>query len=412
MDVRRADVTAPECGPSEPRHIREAPSHADPYPYYARLLGDQRVLRDDVNGCWVVVRADAVREVLTSALCRTRPADEPVPHALRGGAMEELFGRLVRLTDGDRHTRMKIAVVTAVHALDFTEVAELARVRARELDREIRPIDTPEKITQFAFALPVQVLALLLGVERARFPELMSWLSAYGAAATTAVAGLPLDDASAAAGHDAARGLLALIDTVVRDGTAGPLMRRLIAEAERLGCVREDIAANGVGLMIQGYASLASVIGLTVLALARDAELLARARTDRSLVAAIVQEALRHDTSTSSTIRFVAEDGVVAGQRMAAGDAIIVVIGAANRDPAFNPHPERFDALRSDRRCLEFGAGVHACPADMLAPFLVERGVEHLLASGAPIAGLDRVVQYAASAHVRIPRFVTVGRTA
>ena len=126
----------------------------------------------------------------------------------------------------------------------------------------------------------------------------------------------------------------------------------------------------------------------------------------------VVQEALRHDTSTSSTIRFVAEDGIIAGQRMVAGDAIIVVIGAANRDPAFNPHPHRFDVSRDDRRCLEFGAGVHACPADRLAPFLAERGVEHLLGSGAPIGALDRTVQYAASAHVRIPRFVTVGRTA
>ena len=135
--------------------------------------------------------------------------------------MEALFGRLVRLTDGDRHRRMKTAVVTAVHQVDLTEVAELARVRASELDREIGPIDTPETITQFAFAMPVQVIALLLGVERARFPELMSWLSAYGTAATLAVAGLPLDAALAAAGHEAARGLTEMIGTVLAEGGQG-----------------------------------------------------------------------------------------------------------------------------------------------------------------------------------------------
>jgi cytochrome P450 len=111
----------------------------------------------------------------------------------------------------------------------------------------------------------------------------------------------------------------------------------------------------------------------------------------RFALAPVIQEATRFEPSTSTTIRFVAEDTVIAGQLVKAGDVIIVSIASANRDPTFNVDPGRFDALRSDRRCLEFGTGAHACPANRLAPLMAEVLVD--------------LVTYAPSAHVRIPRF-------
>lgn len=84
---------------------------------------------------------------------------------------------------------------------------------------------------------------------------------------------------------------------------------------------------------------------------------------------------------------------------------IIVLIAAANRDPALNREPDRFDIARQDRKYLEFGAGAHACPADKFAPLLAMIAVGHLMAHGIPFAQLEASLSYAASGHIRTPLF-------
>ena len=84
---------------TEPQHVRAAPSHGVPYPYYGRLAREQAFFRDDVNRWWVAASAAAVREVLNSGLCLTRPRDDLVPSPLADGPMADIFGRLVRLLD-------------------------------------------------------------------------------------------------------------------------------------------------------------------------------------------------------------------------------------------------------------------------------------------------------------------------
>jgi len=59
---------------------------------------------------------------------------------------------------------------------------------------------------------------------------------------------------------------------------------------------------------------------------------------------------------------------------------VLVVLAAANRDPAANPEPARFDPLRRDRQAFTFGVGPHACPGEAMATAIAEAGVERLLA--------------------------------
>ena len=133
--------------------------------------------------------------------------------------------------------------------------------------------------------------------------------------------------------------------------------------------------------MIQGYAATASLIGSTLLALARQPSLRRQVEENRALLRDVIQEVLRCDPVTNSTIRFMARDGVIAGQTVRQGEMIIVLIAAANRDPALNSDPDRFDAERPDRKYLELGAGPHACPADKFAPLIAMIAVDHLLSA-------------------------------
>ncbi len=392
----------------EPAHVRAAPAHPNPYPFYARLAREEPVFRDERNDCWVVASAAAVREVLESSACYTRPVTERVPRGLGGGATAALFGRLVRLTDGEAHDRLKRPIVSALARLDLERAADLARARAQELERELGDDVDESWVTEFAFALPVQALARLLGIQDERLADVIVWLRAYGAAAASAATGVPAP--SPALLEEGDRGAAALLDLMgkLADSPAsqGPLLASLIEEGRAAGCSREQIVANSVGLLIQGFAAVASLIGLTLLALARDPKLLGDVEADRSLLRALVQEVVRCDPTTNSTIRFLARDTVIAGQPMREGDRVIVLIAAANRDPALNEDPDRFDIHRANRQYLEFGAGAHACPAHRLAPLLAEVAIDHLLTLGAPIERLPNSVGYAPSAHIRTPLFV------
>jgi cytochrome P450 len=393
---------------AEPQHVRAAPPHPDPYPWYGRLARERGFFRDETNGWWVAASAAAVREVLTSDVCLTRPLHALVPAGLRDGAAAQIFGRLVRLRDDEVRGPLKEAVTAAVRSVDLRLLANRTRTRANELDSEIGLPFDPAKTTQFMFALPVQVVALLLGVPRERLTDVMGWLGAYGAAAAATGTNIPVPTPDIIArGHQGAQALFDLVRVLKGDATArGPLLDALVIETKRAGCDDEnDVVANAVGLMIQGYAAMASLTGLTLLALARRPELHKQAAADRTLLRPLIQEVCRFDPTTNSTFRFMARDAGIAGHRLRAGEMIIVLLAAANRDPALNPDPDRFDIARADRKYLEFGTGPHACPADKFASLIVEIAVDHLLARGVPLERLEASLSYAPSGHIRTPLF-------
>jgi hypothetical protein len=127
-----------------------AVTHPDPYPYYATLR--QRPLhRDEALGLWVAAGAETAMAVLASPACRVRPPAEPVPPPLRGGAAGDLFGRLVRMTDGDSQARAKRAVAAALDVPAETVMAE-ARRWSTSLAADRAGLDA------FLFALPMHVV--------------------------------------------------------------------------------------------------------------------------------------------------------------------------------------------------------------------------------------------------------------
>lgn len=176
-------------------------------------------------------------------------------------------------------------------------------------------------------------------------------------ATASAAAGVPAPDAALfARGNHAAQALIDLVGALRKNsGARGPLLDRLVQEARRTGCDNDaDIVANAIGYLLQSYAATASLIGLTLLALARRPSLRAEVEADRALLHEVIQEVLRCDPTTNSTLRFMARNGRHR-PAMQQGDMIIVLIAAANRDSALNPEPDRFDISRRDRKYLELG---------------------------------------------------------
>jgi len=120
-------------------------------------------------------------------------------------------------------------------------------------------------------------------------------------------------------------------------------------------------------MVIAGNETTTKLIGNAVYWLWRNPGERERVRRDPHLVANWVEETLRYDGSTQMLARAVARDVDLHGQRLRAGDRLLLLVGAANRDERVFPDPDRFDLLRDTSQHLAFGKGTHFCMGASLA---------------------------------------------
>lgn len=387
------DVTGtPESFPSDPVALA---THPDPYPFYARLVAEAPLIEDLALGLWVAAGAEAATAVLTHELCRVRPPAEPVPRALLGSPAGEVFGRLVRMTDGPGRCPLKRAISATLASVAGETATEESRRRAGALAAELAPANDPAAVSRFAFDLPAQVVASLLGVSPDRLAEAARWTADF-VPCFSPLAG----PEQIARGKEAAGRLLDLLRPLAADDGGTGLLPALTREARQPG--RDDsetVVANAVGFLFQSYEATAGLIGNTLLALAAHPDL-------REVeLPAVVREVLRHDPPIQSTRRVLAGPATICGRELPEGAAVLVILAAANRDPAANPDPDRFDPGRAAPRTFTFGAGPHACPGEALAVTIATAGVEALLLAGIDPARLSERYAYRPSANARIPIF-------
>jgi cytochrome P450 len=373
-----------------------AVTHPNPYDYYAKLVAERPLYFDQSLGMWVASGAEAVTAALTSEHCRVRPATEPVPRALLGSPAAGIYRHLIRMNDGAGHCPFKQAASAALSSIDEGRVTELGGRWARILSEEIET---------FAFHLSIYVMGSLIGVPQNLLRHTALWMGDFARClAPTSRMDPPdlIEKGKLAAGY-----LLELFQGLLDENATRPadgLLAGLAREAKRVG--REDpevIIANGIGFLFQPYDATAGLIGNTILALSNRLELRKRLESEPVLLRDVILEVLRYDPPVQNTRRFVVEEGIVAGQRMKAGDVILVVLAAANRDPAVNPDPDRFDIFRKSRKIFSFGVGAHACPGESLAITIAKAGVERLITSGVALASLVAEAPYRVSANARIP---------
>ncbi|MBE1530656.1 cytochrome P450 [Actinomadura algeriensis] len=352
--------SAPADRPALPAEIAELADPAnreDPYPFLDGLRA--RSPYAPFDGLVVVGRhaqSSALLRDPTMSARRDRAALSPTPRGPRTRNFLHL--------DPPEHTRYRRLVAGAFARRRVEGLGPRIREIAAGLLRDAAGSGTIEVVDDLAYPLPLRVICELLGVPFEDRRLLQDWSASLSAALDP-----PLGPAPPRLTTEAARaraGFVGYFRDLIEERRGAPrddLISHLVQveeHGERLD--DHDVLATCVLLLNAGHETTVNLIGNAVLALLRHPRQFDRLRADPALAAATVEEVLRYDAPVQMTTRVAREDGRVGGTRVRPGDTVLVLLGAANRDPDVYPDPGRFDIGRSPAAPhLSFSAGPHFC---------------------------------------------------
>jgi cytochrome P450 len=162
--------------------------------------------------------------------------------------------------------------------------------------------------------------------------------------------------------------------------TEGLINALVTAEVDGDRLTDEEIVANVIVTMVGGQETTTNLIGNGLLTLLRQPDQLARLRSDPALMPSAVEELLRYESPSQHTARLAPAGAALGESTIPEGDAVIAVMGAANRDPERFPDPDRIDLARPDNRHVAFGWAGHFCFGAPLARIEGALAFEALLA--------------------------------
>jgi cytochrome P450 len=240
-------------------------------------------------------------------------------------------------------------------------------------------------IADFAFPLPIIVIAELLGVPAADRDMLRAWSADLTQGVNPGASSEALERVERSVDRfDAYIG--AIIEERRREPRSDLISDLLHAQETGDHLSMEEMLATCRLILSAGHETTVNLIGNGTLALLRHPEQRAALAQDPSLLPGAVEELLRYDSPVQLTLRFALEPTVLGGQAVSRGDLVIVLVGAANHDPEVFSAPARLDLRRENARDhLSFGAGAHYCLGAALAR------LEGQIAIGALLRRLPRL---------------------
>lgn len=340
----------------------------DPYPYLDEIRERDPVHWSYVLRGWLISRHADVLEFL-----RDPATSKDMGNVrLRSPMADPLFERgpddtpSMLVLDPPEHTRLRSLVSQAFTPRAVAALQPRIEVIATELlDAMVDGADF-DLMHAYANQLPVIVIAELLGVpseDRGRFK---AWSDAVAEGLRYDPTGQRFRQMSGAL--DALATYLAGVVADRRRAPKADLVTALIAaeeQGERL--TQDELLSTLRLLLIAGNETTTNLIGNGTLALLRHPEELAKLRANPSLLPRAIEEMLRYDPPVQAVRRIAMRDFALSGRVIRAGDPVVCLLGAANRDPRAFEEPTAFRIDREDGHPVAFGHGLHYCLGAPLA---------------------------------------------
>ncbi len=348
---------------------------ANPYPLYHQLRELEPVFFSETLQGWILTRYDDCKAALRDPRLQkhfSESLDVRAP-GWRERPILQWASRLLLNLDSPDHTRLRRLVVR-----EFTpRIVEGLRPQVERLVDELldnmAEHDVGELMDEFAFVLPISVIGTVLGVppeDRPQFRELTQ--------ALTGVFEIAATKEMLAAADAAVLTCNAYFDSLIEKRRADPqsdLLSRLIVldareiqedgEADHL--TNQELNTLSSLLFLAGFETTTSLIGNGVMSLLSQPDQMDVLRSQPELSPNVADELLRHDGTIQLAGRFATVDLNFGDVTVPAGRPVYIMLGAANRDPARYPDPDKIDFTRTTIQPLSFGGGTHFCLGAPLA---------------------------------------------
>ena len=260
-----------------------------------------------------------------------------------------------------------------------------------------------ELMSSFCRPVPAQVIALLLGVPLSDLPMFIEWSEDLSALMDSGQRGGDEWPERLKRGEIAGIGLRAYLQEQIdhhRRHEQDDLINDLLVANEHGILNDKDILATCILLLIAGNETTTKLIGTSLRLLATYPDDRRKLVEDPEGLPTAIEEVLRYEGVTTIVPRVVTEDSSIAGTDLPAGEFLILLLGAANRDPDAFVEVDRFDIERTPNHHLAFAHGIHHCLGNRLAR--MEAGI-------AIRALLDRYPNYEMGDWSYRPVFLTRG---
>ena len=357
----------------------------DPFPLYAHLRSAAPVFSPPGSGLWLLLDHESVKRALGD------PATFSSAVMLPTGKAPDWLS----FSDPPRHTKMRALIMRAFTPRSVALLEPRVRELANELLDEHIESGEMDLAVDYAGPLPMLVIAEMVGMPADDRAMLMRWsevimdLSHAVAGGATAARAI---EAHAAAKEE----MQDYLDRLTAQRRAAPrddLLTRLVeAEVDGEHLTPSDILGFFQLLLAAGTETTTNLIDNTVLCLCEHPDQRARLAGAPELLTSAIEEVLRYRTPAQMVFRQTLRAVEMHGQHIPAGQFVIAVTGAANRDPKVFVEPDRFDIARDPNPHIAFGHGIHFCIGAALSRLegrvavgeLLRRAPDLRLASEAP----------------------------
>ena len=392
----------------------DAEAIARPHRFYALLREQAPVVWSEQARSWILTRYEDVKRVLRDHETFSSVRSEERRVGRKSGLLPEQVAPpgTPNMLGADRpdHTRLRVVL-----RQDFIP-SRIGRWQSRieaVCDQTVRGVagrDSYDVVKGVAEPLPVTVIAELLGIPSELGVQFKRWSDAA------------IEPVAPNATDDDVRARNALI-TEFRDYLTDRIEERRVAPTEDL--IGRLVAAEGEGelnqaevlsavnlLLLAGNETTTNLISNAVLALATQPEKQAQLRERPDLIDPAVEEFLRYDGSVQYTSRTVTKPVSFHCQTVAAGEAVIVVLASANRDPWVFERPDEldFERPRSPNKHIGFGDWIHICLGQFLARIETRAALRALLGEfdEFELAIPEDDIPYRPNFNLRGPRYLPI----
>lgn len=344
-------------------HLLDPEVLANPYPLYHRLRAEDPVHWDPYLHAWVVTRyADVVAVFQHFSADRT-----PTPERLSEmglsqlAPLAQLMVRQMLFLDPPAHSRVRGLAAKAFTPRRVEVLRGHIQDIVDDLLNTVQPAGHMEVLADLGRPLPAIVTEELLGLPISDREQLTRWSTDFA----EVLGNFQHNPDRAQRVLRSVNEMVAYFQDAVREHRAHPrddlISAFVTAEIDGDRLTDEEIVANTIVTMVGGQETTTNLIGNGILSLLRHPDQLEKLRADYTLIPSAVEELLRYEAPSQHTARLAPNDIELGGKLIRKREAVIAVMGAANRDPERFPDPDQLDIYRQDNRHVAFAWASHFC---------------------------------------------------